>query len=198
MTEGKMNKSAIAAPIRHDVSLLSADDLYLFNEGRNYRAYNQLGAHHRVVDGEPGTSFSVWAPNARRVTLTGSFNSWNRDSHELQPRGSSGIWEGFIPGVAKGALYKYHILSCNHGHTAEKADPFGVYHEKPPRTASVVWELDYAWGDAQWMKSRGSRQSLHSPISIYEIHLGCGCPKSTTARSPIERSLPSSPTTSSA
>ncbi|HEU5400105.1 MAG TPA: hypothetical protein VFU86_02035, partial [Terriglobales bacterium] len=168
----KTNSSTISPAIRHDASIFSADDLYLFNEGRNYRAYNQLGAHQRVVDGEPGTNFSVWAPNAREVSVTGSFNHWNKESHKLQPQGSSGIWEGFVPGLAKGALYKYHILSNNHGHVAEKADPFGVYHEKPPRTASVVWDLDYTWGDDNWMKSRGGRQSLHAPISIYEVHLG--------------------------
>ncbi|HEX7895018.1 MAG TPA: alpha-amylase family glycosyl hydrolase, partial [Terriglobales bacterium] len=168
----KTNSSTVSLAIRHDASIFSADDLYLFNEGRNYRAYNQLGAHQRVVDGEPGTNFSVWAPNAREVSVTGSFNHWNKTAHKLQPRGSSGIWEGFIPGLAKGALYKYHILSHNHGHVAEKADPFGVYHEKPPRTASVVWDLEYTWGDAEWMKSRGGRQSLHAPISIYEVHMG--------------------------
>jgi 1,4-alpha-glucan branching enzyme len=83
----------------------------------------------------------VWAPNARSVNVVGNFNDWNPRSHELQPRGSSGIWEGFIPRVGKGDLYKYHIVSQHHGHVADKADPFGSYHEKPPRTASVVWDL---------------------------------------------------------
>jgi 1,4-alpha-glucan branching enzyme len=165
-------KSALAAPVRHDVSLLSADDLYLFNEGRNYRAYRQLGAHLATFDGESGTCFSVWAPNARKVSLVGSFNNWNQNSHKLEPRGSSGIWEGFVPGVGKGSLYKFRIVSHSHGHVGEKADPFGAYHEQPPRTASVVWDRDYQWSDQDWMKSRGSRQSLHSPISIYELHLG--------------------------
>jgi 1,4-alpha-glucan branching enzyme len=164
--------NVISDAARHDVSLLSKDDLYLFNEGRNYRAYNHLGAHPATHDGESGTVFSVWAPNARSVHVIGNFNDWNPRSHDLQPRGNSGIWEGFIPRVGKGALYKYHIVSHHHGHVADKADPFGVYHEKPPRTASVVWDLDYNWGDADWMKSRGGRQTLHSPISIYEVHLG--------------------------
>jgi len=150
--------NVISDAARHDVSLLSKDDLYLFNEGRNYRAYNHLGAHPATHDGEAGTIFSVWAPNARSVNVIGNFNDWNPRSHDLQPRGSSGIWEGFIPRVGKGALYKYHIVSHHHGHVADKADPFGVYHEKPPRTASVVWDLDYTWGDAEWMKSRGGRQ----------------------------------------
>ena len=165
-------KTEIAAPVRYDVSLFSPDDLYLFNEGRNYRAYNQLGSHVATFNGDVGTVFSVWAPNARKVSVTGSFNDWNHDSHQLESKGSSGIWEGFIPGVEKGALYKFHIVSHHQGYVGEKADPFGVYHEQPPRTASVVWDLDYKWSDGEWMKSRGGRQSLHSPISIYELHLG--------------------------
>src|SRR6266700_3583992 len=165
-------KTTLAAPVRHDVSLLSSDDLYLFNEGRNYRAYNHLGAHPATFDGEAGTCFSVWAPNASKVSVVGNFNDWNGNSHRLEPKESSGIWEGFIPAIGKGSLYKFHIVSHNHGHVGDKADPFGVYHEQPPRTASVVWDLNYQWADDQWMKLRGNQQSLHSPISIYEVHLG--------------------------
>src|SRR5579884_3035783 len=165
-------KNTLSAPVRHDVSLFSQDDLYLFNEGRNYRAYNQLGAHLAKFDDEPGTTFSVWAPNARKVSVIGNFNEWDASSHQLEPRSSSGIWEGFIPGIGKGSLYKFHIVSHNHGYEADKADPYGIYHEEPPRTASVVWDLDYQWSDHQWMNSRADKQSLHSPISIYEVHLG--------------------------
>src|SRR5215831_11175045 len=98
----------IQSAVRHDATLLSVDDLYLFNEGRNYRAYNQLGARLTSVEGDKGTSFSVWAPNARKVSVVGNFNDWNSNAHLLAPRGNSGIWEGFVPGVGKGALYKYH------------------------------------------------------------------------------------------
>src|SRR5690348_7459189 len=121
-------------PVRHDFSILSPDDLHLFNEGSNYRMYSTMGAHPAVAGDEPGTSFSVWAPNAREVTVMGDFNHWDPRSHRLQARGSSGIWEGFLPGVGKGALYKYHIVSHHHGHIADKADPLAFYNEKPPRT----------------------------------------------------------------
>lgn len=160
------------APTRHDFSLLTEQDFYLFNEGSHYRVYEKLGAHLVEVNGEWGTCFSVWAPAARKVYVIGDFNGWNNRSHPLQPRGSSGIWEGFIPGLGKGALYKFHIDSHHHGYRVDKADPFGLLHEKPPRTASVVWELGYGWGDHEWMARRRERLSLHAPIAIYEVHLG--------------------------
>lgn len=167
-----MKPPTLSAPVRHDVSLFSPDDFYLFNEGRNYRAYNHLGSHLATFNGEIGTSFSVWAPNASKVSVIGNFNDWDVNAHFLEPRGSSGIWEGFIPGIGKGALYKFHIVSHNHGYVTDKADPFGILHEEPPRTASVVWDLDYQWSDHEWMNSRAGRQTLHSPISIYELHFG--------------------------
>ena len=157
---------------RSDVSLLTEEDLYLFNEGRHYRAYNRLGAHLTNAGQEAGACFSVWAPNAREVSVIGSFNGWHPGAHPLYPRGSSGIWEGFLPGVTKGAGYKFHIVSHHHGHVVDKADPFGFLHEKPPRTASVVWDLDYQWADGDWMQGRKEKNSLRSPMSIYEVHLG--------------------------
>jgi len=162
----------INSDTRSDVSLLSEQDIYLFNEGRNYRAYNKLGAHLTNAGDQGGTCFSVWAPNAMEVNLIGNFNRWDPKAHALHPRGSSGIWEGFLPGVKKGDLYKFHIRSHHHGHIVDKADPFGVWHEKPPRTASVVWDLNYDWSDREWMERRRARNSLHSPIAIYEVHLG--------------------------
>src|SRR5437660_8820390 len=152
--------------------LLSDQDLYLFNEGSHYRLYDKIGAHLVTHNGKPGAVFSVWAPNARIVSVVGSFNSWNPTPHRLAPRGSSGIWEGFIPEVSRGSLYKFHIESQQHGYRVEKADPMGLLHEKPPRTASVVWDLDYQWGDREWMANRAGRNSLRAPISIYEVHLG--------------------------
>ena len=168
-------QNTIQAPVRatrYDVSLLSQEDIYLFNEGRHYRAYNKLGAHLTTAGDEQGTAFSVWAPNARELSVIGNFNHWDPHAHSLHPRGSSGIWEGFVPGVNRGSLYKFHIRSHHHGHVADKADPFGMWHEKPPRTASVVWDLEYQWSDQDWMQKRRDRNSIHAPISIYEVHLG--------------------------
>src|SRR5260370_35392646 len=116
-------KAPIAAPVRHDVSLLSADDLYLFNQGRNYRAYRHLGAHPATFHGESGTCFSVWAPNARKVSGIGSFNNWNQNSHKLEPRGSSGIWKGFVPGGGKGSLSNFAFVSHSNGKFCAKSDP---------------------------------------------------------------------------
>ncbi len=154
------------------MGLLTEQDLYLFNQGRDYRAYEKLGVHLTSVGARSGANFSVWAPNARDVAVIGSFNGWDPLAHPLQSRESSGIWEGFIPGVSKGSVYKFHIVSRHNGFVVDKADPFGVLHEKPPRTASVVWDLEYQWSDHDWMQNREGRNSLHAPISIYEVHLG--------------------------
>ena len=167
-----MNPITADAPVRYDLSLLTPQDLYLYNEGSHYRVYDRLGAHPAQVNGVPGTVFGVWAPNARNVYVIGSFNDWDHRSHPLEPRGTSGIWEGFIPGVGKGALYKYYIVSNHHGHRVDKADPVALFYEKPPRTASVVWDLEYQWNDADWMRRRAEANSLHAPMSIYEVHLG--------------------------
>lgn len=158
--------------VLYDVSLLTSEDLYLFNEGNHFRLYRKLGAHPLTVAGLPGTYFAVWAPAASRVSVMGDFNAWDRDRHPLSPRERSGIWEGFIPGVAVGSRYKYHVVSRDQGYRADKADPFGAAHEAPPGTASVVWDLGYQWGDHGWMAERGRRQALSAPMSIYEVHLG--------------------------
>ncbi len=151
--------------------MLSSDDLHLFNEGTHYRLYDKLGAHTCVRDGVAGTYFAVWAPNAARVSVVGDWNGWNRDANVLTPRDSSGIWEGFIPHAGKGAHYKFHVRS-RAGRAVNKADPHGFLHETSPRTASIVWPLDYAWNDDAWLRERGQKQALAAPISIYEAHLG--------------------------
>jgi 1,4-alpha-glucan branching enzyme len=155
--------------------LLTDHDIYLFREGTHVRAYEKLGAHAvaRGPDDEQGTHFAVWAPNAVTVSVVGDFNGWNPATHPLTGRAdSSGIWEGFFPGVRAGSVYKYHIVSRQAGYTVDKADPFAFYCETPPRTASVVWDLSYEWGDAQWMGARGRVNAHDSPWSIYELHLG--------------------------
>jgi 1,4-alpha-glucan branching enzyme len=154
---------------------LTAQDIYHFREGSYFRAYDTLGAHllPAVDDKAPATHFAVWAPNASAVSVVGDFNGWQRAAHPLNAReDSSGIWEGSVAGVGAGALYKYHVVARD-GHTAsDKADPYAFRSETPPRTASVVWELDYQWTDAAWMRERGARNALGAPWSIYEVHLG--------------------------
>src|SRR6266581_2882097 len=158
--------------VRHDVSLLGEQDLHLFNEGTHNRLYEKLGARLITVEGVRGAYFAVWAPNARQVSVIGDFSSWDRRSHALRPRGQSGIWEGFVPEVAAGACYKYYIISHSDDYRVEKADPFAFWSEIPPKTASVVYDLDYFWGDEEWMGRRRERNSFTSPIAIYEVHLG--------------------------
>ena len=158
--------------MRYDVTLLADQDLYLFNEGRHYRLYEKLGSHFMTVDGEEGTSFAVWAPNAKEVFVTGSFNGWDPGSHPLRTKGVSGIWEGFIPGIMRATTYKYHVVSRLNGYRYDKSDPFAFYCEVSPDTGSVVWDLWYDWEDGEWMKDRGGKNGAGSPISIYEMHLG--------------------------
>ncbi len=155
-----------------DLSLITPDDVFLFNEGNHFRLYEKLGAHPLSVDGQSGTYFAVWAPDAEAVSVIGNFNQWDRSRHPLRPRAESGIWEGFIPGIGEGGVYKFHIVSRFEGYRVDKADPFAFYSEQPPKTASVAWNRDYSWGDQAWMESRGERNRLDAPISIYEVHLG--------------------------
>ena len=154
------------------ITLLTEQDLHLFNEGSHFRLHEKLGSHLISEGGLQGTYFAVWAPDAEKVFVMGDFNGWSKESNSLQPRDRSGIWEGFIPGVAKGACYKYHVVSRYLGYRVDKADPFAFYNLPPPETVSIVWDLDYTWGDREWMADRGSRISSDSPISIYELHLG--------------------------
>jgi 1,4-alpha-glucan branching enzyme len=154
------------------VSVLTPHDLFLFNEGTHFRLYDKLGAHPIRSQDVDGTYFAVWAPNAERVSVIGSFNDWSKDSHHLRPRESSGIWEGFIPGVGKGALYKFHIRSHVGGYQVDKTDPFALFNEIPPKTASIVWDTQFDWHDGEWMQGRHRRNALSAPISIYEMHVG--------------------------
>jgi 1,4-alpha-glucan branching enzyme len=158
--------------VRYDFSLLTSDDLYLFNEGSHFELHEKMGSHLVQHDGVEGTYFAVWAPDAEKVAVMADFNGWDKGSHFLGSRGQSGIWEGFLPGVGKGATYKYHIYSRFGGYRVDKTDPYAFYNEIPPLTGSVVWDLDYAWGDQEWMARRGERNRTSGPLSIYEVHLG--------------------------
>jgi 1,4-alpha-glucan branching enzyme len=159
-------------PVIFDVKHITDDDLFLFNEGSHLKLYEKMGAHLMTVDGQKGAYFAVWAPDAEQVSVTGDFNLWSRDTHRLQPYGNSGIWHGFIPGVKKGLIYKYHIASRFNGYRVDKADPYAFHAETAPRTGSIVWDLDYEWNDQEWMEKRHQNNDLHAPVSIYEMHLG--------------------------
>ena len=154
-------------------SLFTDFDIDLFKAGKHFRLYEKLGAHLIEIDGVKGVYFAVWAPTAHSVSVIGDFNFWTQGEHLLEVRwDSSGIWEGFIPNLEKGTTYKYKIQSNNGGIISEKADPFAFYCEKPPQTASVVWDLDYKWNDKNWMKTRQNHNGLDKPYSVYEVHLG--------------------------
>jgi 1,4-alpha-glucan branching enzyme len=151
-------------------SLLSPFDLHLFNEGTHAHLYERLGAH---VSSDPdGTYFAVWAPNADSVSVIGEFNGWDKAANGLYPREQSGIWEGFIPGVRHGALYKYYVHSRATRAGADKADPFASFSEAPPRQASIVWDMAYQWGDDGWMSNRHAASGRGAPWSVYEVHIG--------------------------
>jgi 1,4-alpha-glucan branching enzyme len=148
-------------------------DLYLLSEGTHYRAWDKMGAHLIEQDGQPGTHFAVWAPNAGEVAVVGNFNGWDPVRNPLSSTGDSGCWQGFVPDIGQGELYKYHLASQHHDYQVQKADPYSFYCEIRPATASIVWDLGgYQWQDREWMASRGGRHRLDSPIAIYEVHLG--------------------------
>ncbi|MEO8548725.1 MAG: 1,4-alpha-glucan branching protein GlgB [Kofleriaceae bacterium] len=148
-------------------SVLTPDDLFLFNQGTHYRLYDKLGAH--VVAN--GTYFAVWAPNARAVSVIGDWNGWQSGADSLQAVEASGIWATTVAGVGHGTRYKFAITGPD-GQVRDKADPFAARAEHPPATASLVWRAQHAWSDGEWMRTRGARQARQAPISIYEVHLG--------------------------
>jgi 1,4-alpha-glucan branching enzyme len=151
---------------------LSDYDTFLFNQGNHHYIYEKLGCHLREVDGVKGASFAVWAPSAKRVSVVGSFNQWDGRIHQMRMLGSSGVWELFIPGVASGDLYKYEIKTPS-DELYVKADPFAFHAEKPPQTASRIYDLDdYQWNDNLWMESRLIEPVYDKPVNIYEVHLG--------------------------
>lgn len=165
-------QKAEASPTVKFTTRISDYDVHLLREGRHFKLYEKLGSFPMELDGEQGTYFAVWAPSAKKVSVVGNFNGWNRDSHVLMVRfDSSGIWEGFIPNVNKGEVYKYFILS-NNDYSVEKGDPFALHWEVPPNTASIVWDREFKWNDKKWMEERKSTTGQSRPFSVYEIHFG--------------------------
>ncbi|HET9772287.1 MAG TPA: 1,4-alpha-glucan branching enzyme, partial [Acidimicrobiia bacterium] len=146
-------------------------DLHLIGEGRHELMWCNLGAHLRTHQGVAGTSFVVWAPNARGVRVVGDFNSWDGRLHPMRRLGTSGLWELFLPAVQKGDKYKYEIIDAN-GQLRLKMDPFAFATEVPPGTASVVWQSEYEWNDGEWIAAREQKDPLHQPFTVYECHLG--------------------------
>ncbi len=171
-------------------SLLTADDLHYFNEGTHSHLHEKLGAHIQpnppappadaggagrakpAFEASSGTSFAVWAPDARSVSVIGDFNGWDPSANPLSPRERSGIWEGFVPLIGRGTVYKYRVRSRVRNYQVDKADPFAFFAETPPKTASVVWELSYGWHDQEWMAGRQHSNGREVPWAVYEVHLG--------------------------
>ena len=152
--------------------VLSEDDLYLFNQGNQYRIYDKLGAHPCLHQGVSGVFFAVWAPSATRVSLVGDFNQWNGLRHQMRSRGSSGVWELFVPHLKPGLLYKFEIRTGD-GTLLIKSDPFAFHFEKRPKTAAIVHDIEgFPWTDQGWMAERAAQDSLSLPAAIYEVHLG--------------------------
>jgi 1,4-alpha-glucan branching enzyme len=163
----------MAEAVQYGVSLLTDHDIYLFKEGTHAKLYDKLGAHVIEAGGRVGTLFSVWAPNAREVSVIGDFNGWDPKAHALSARlDASGIWEGFVPGLGQGTVYKYLVRNRQTGRAVEKGDPFAAAWEIPPRSASVVWGLEHSWGDSDWLARRSASNAFEAPMSVYEMHIG--------------------------
>lgn len=153
-------------------SLFTDFDISLFRAGKHYQIYKKLGNHPLELDGVWGTYFAVWAPNGTEVSVIGNFNDWKKGEYQLSPRlDQSGIWEGWIPNVGKGTLYKYAI-KAHSGRWLEKGDPYAKYWEIPPNTASIVWDTYYEWDDEKWLRERKKKAGKPQPYSVYEVHLG--------------------------
>ncbi|MBX2962936.1 MAG: 1,4-alpha-glucan branching protein GlgB [Cyclobacteriaceae bacterium] len=170
---GKKKKASPEVSSMADVYTRLTDfDIHLFKTGKHFKLYERMGSFPVEFKGKKGTYFAVWAPNARAVSVIGNFNHWNSGSHVLSPRwDESGIWEGFFQDVQRGEAYKYAIHS-NTGDYLEKADPFAMFAETPPKTASIVWDTNYKWNDGSWLKDRKNNVGKSQPYSVYEVHLG--------------------------
>ena len=161
------------SPAFNHATLLTEYDIHLFRAGNHYSLYDKLGAHIMEHEGVQGVYFALWAPNAEYVSVVGDFNGWDRGDVPMHPRwDGSGIWEAFVPGLERGATYKYYIKSQFNGYEVEKGDPFAYHWETPPRTATKVWDLDYEWNDESWVQGRKDLWVDPQAVSVYEVHLG--------------------------
>ena len=151
--------------------LLGPVDLHLIGEGRHLRLWDILGAHVHAVDGVDGVAFAVWAPNARAVRVVGDWNRWDGRVDPLQPQGVSGVWAGFVPGVAVGTRYKFEIIGAD-GSLRLRADPMARRAEVPPSNASIVTESTHDWNDGDWLTARAAADPVRRPLRVYEVHLG--------------------------
>ncbi|HEY5996393.1 MAG TPA: hypothetical protein VIU29_05190, partial [Candidatus Deferrimicrobiaceae bacterium] len=153
--------------------VLSDFDVHLLAEGTHLETWRKLGSHRMTIGGIDGVAFAVWAPNAERVSVVGNFNHWDGRTHPMRIRGGSGIWELFVPGLCEGEIYKYEIRARDTGELFTKADPHGFRFEQPPRTGTIVCEIDgYEWNDSAWLAERARLDPLAQPVSVYEVHLG--------------------------
>ncbi len=179
----KPNPPELERTMIHEADLFTDLDIYLFKEGNHFELYKKLGSHLETVEGVPGARFAVWAPNAVQVSVIGDFNGWNGQAHPLSNKYHEvGIWEGFIPGLRRGERYKY-LITPRHGQPMEKGDPYAFHWEVPPRSASVVWDLEYEWGDREWMENQPRANALDRPVlglrgapGLLATGAGGGCP----------------------
>jgi len=170
-------------------SLLTDYDIYLFKAGNHSRIFDKLGSHLGALEGQEGCYFALWAPNAKSVSVIGNFNAWDRGAHPLSARwDQSGIWEGFIPGLQRGELYKYAIETQD-SHWLEKGDPYARFWEIPPRTSSIIWDFDYTWQDDTYLQARKQRAGQPQPMAVYEVHLGSWRKKNNNNESLTYREL---------
>ncbi|HSE11946.1 MAG TPA: 1,4-alpha-glucan branching protein GlgB, partial [Rudaea sp.] len=165
-------ETASSRPEIAEPRLLGEVDCHLLAEGTHWHAYERLGAHACSIDGIDGVAFAVWAPNASRVSVIGSFNGWDGRVNPMRLRPECGVWELFVPGVTHGMLYKFEVRTAT-GEILLKSDPYALWTEAPPASAARIWsQPPFAWSDQTWMANRAASQTTAAPIGIYEVHLG--------------------------
>nr|WP_239462625.1 1,4-alpha-glucan branching protein GlgB [Collinsella tanakaei] len=170
--ESKKSKAASKTSETEPCLIITEDDIHLFAQGSWNRSWEKMGAHPDIQGGKEGWRFCVWAPDVKSVSVIGDFNDWDTDANPLEELPTGGLWQGFVPGLAQGDLYKY-VIETDEGKLLYKADPYGFYAEKNPGTASRLMDIrGYDWGDSTWMDARAKSDHMKKPLNIYEVHLG--------------------------